>query len=1035
MSSFKIILVFVLAGALGFLLSSRLSVDLLPDSSLPVVTVSYSLPDAPPQVIEQQATGPLENVLSQISQIEEIYSISGYHQGSIELTFEKEADMAFKKFEVSSAIRQLYKKLHPQLSYPLVEFRSHDDKSKSPLLVYRINAKLEPFQIKKTAEDILAPALARIDGMHDVSVRGAQEIQLTIAYDPEKLKQFGITSGEIVGHLQTNFSSFYPGVLLTSGKQRFTIQGGKAPEHIEDIRKMMIRTDAGNYFSLDQVARVYLEASKPREYFRINGQNSVTLTLFADEGTNRLVLAEEIKSKLNELEKLLPAGFSLVLDYDDTEFLRKEIDKNLLRSVLAIGVLLIFLLVSYRNARHLLILVSGILVSLGLTALAAYFLKIQIHLYTIAGITISLGITIDNSIVVLDHLRVQGNKKIVRAILGASLTTMMALMLVFFLPEKERQNLTEFCIIVSVAIGCSVLTAIFYTPALHDAFQSLHNKQSFTIKGLRKRVRWFNGYQSVILFGARFRKSFITIFILLFGTPIFLLPAKWENHEWYNKTIGSTFYQETIRPYTDKVLGGALRLFVRNVYERNGYREPQRTQLYVQAELPNGNTLEDMNGVMAGFESYLANVEGVEKYLTQVYSGQHATISISFTKATENSSLPYILKSRLIARSLDWGGVQWNIYGVGQGFSNSAGESLPSYRVAMKGYNYDQLEAYSEILANKLLNHKRIQKVNTNERLNWGEKNVEQLVLDFSKNVSGWSAQQVTGQLQEKALRNTPVWTISLHDRQFPVYVQPDRKPLTMYELMETSLVLPDSQRTKISAMAAIRKEVTENAIHKQDRQYIRIVGFEYYGGYQFGNEYLQSMLQELKQEMVPGYTAKQSSWSWDWNKVKRQYGLILLLIVGVYFIAAILFENLKEPFYIVLTIPLSFIGLFLVFSFFDLYFDQGGYAAFIVLGGLVVNASIYIVNDFNNLHKRNYNRQVAKAVTGKMRPIILTITSTCLGLLPFMIGGQNEVFWFALAAGTTGGLIFSILIVFVFLPVLLIRISPSGSKNIKEQY
>lgn len=1019
MSPFKTILIFIIAAALGMLFISRLSVDLLPDTSLPVLTVSYSLADAPPEIIEQQATGPLENALSQVSQIKRIYSVSGYEQGTIEITFDREADIAFKKFEISSIIRHLYGKLNAEISYPVVEQRAREDESKNPLLVYRINARLAPFQIRKTAEDVLVPVIAQKEGVREVAVRGAEEIQITISYDEERLKQFGISSSAIVEQLQNEFKTFYPGALLTSGRQRFTIKGGQSPENLEAIENVMIRTVSGNYFPLKKVASVFWEESKPRQHFRINGLNSITLTIFADEGVNRFTLANELKSKIRELESALPNGFSMLEDYDDTEFLKKEIDKNLYRSVLSFGILLIFLLISYRNFRHLVILFSGILISLGLTALAAYVLDIQIHLYTIAGITISLGIIIDNSIVVLDHLRTRGDKKIVRAVMGASSTTIIALMLVLFLPEEERQSLTEFCIIVSVAIACSVVTAVFYTPAMHVSFAAPQAGRRLAVARLRRKAWLFTRYSQSILFITRYRKTFVTLCILAFGIPVFLLPATWEGREWYNKTIGSTVYQENIRPYTDKFLGGALRLFVRNVYERSGYREAQRTQLYVQAELPQGNTLDDMNRVMQGMEHYLATVTGIEKYITQIYSGQHASIAISFEKETENSSLPYILKSRLIARSLDWGGVQWNIYGVGQGFSNSSGDNLPSFNVELKGYNYDQLEQYAETMAKKLLIHKRIQKVNTNERLNWSEKNTEQLVLNFGKYVTE-SANAMTFQLAEKAERSNPSAYINLTGQQYPVYLQPIDKTPSTYSLLETALMLSDSQQVKLSSLASIRKEITANAIHKQDRQYIRMVGFEYFGSYQFGNEFLETVLAEMRAEMQPGYTAKKNTWRWNWDKAKRQYGLIVILAMAVYFLASILFESLKQPFFIVLTIPLSFIGLFLSFSLFDFYFDQGGYAAFIMLGGLVVNAAIYIINDLNNTTGNNYNRAVLKAVTGKMKPIVLTIASTCLGLLPFMVGGQNEVFWFALAAGTTGGLLFSIFVVFVFLPVVL---------------
>lgn len=234
--------------------------------------------------------------------------------------------------------------------------------------------------------------------------------------------------------------------------------------------------------------------------------------------------------------------------------------------------------------------------------------------------------------------------------------------------------------------------------------------------------------------------------------------------------------------------------------------------------------------------------------------------------------------------------------------------------------------------------------------------------------------------------------------------------------------MMSDSQQVKLSSLASIQKVITANAIHKDDRQYIRIVGFEYLGSFQFGYQFLETILGEMQKEMQPGYSAKKNSWNWNWEKARRQYGLILVLAVGIYFIVSVLFENLRQPFFIVLTIPLSFIGLFISFSLFDLYFDQGGYAAFIMLGGLVANGSIYIVNDLNNIPGKNYNRSIIKAVTGKMRPMLLTVTSTSLGLLPFMLGGQNEVFWFALAAGTTGGLLFSIIVICIFLPVVLRR-------------
>ncbi len=143
-----------------------------------------------------------------------------------------------------------------------------------------------------------------------------------------------------------------------------------------------------------------------------------------------------------------------------------------------------------------------------------------------------------------------------------------------------------------------------------------------------------------------------------------------------------------------------------------------------------------------------------------------------------------------------------------------------------------------------------------------------------------------------------------------------------------------------------------------------------------------------------------------------------------IYFICSILFESLIQPFAIIFMIPVSFIGVFLTFYLFDFNFDQGGFAAFILLCGIVVNAGLYIINDYNNFCKAKGKRQglslYIKAFNHKIIPIFLTIISTVLSLVSFVWSGQKEVFWFAFAIGAIGGLIFSIVAIVIFLPLLL---------------
>jgi hypothetical protein len=157
----------------------------------------------------------------------------------------------------------------------------------------------------------------------------------------------------------------------------------------------------------------------------------------------------------------------------------------------------------------------------------------------------------------------------------------------------------------------------------------------------------------------KYPKLFTLLVLLSFGTPVFMLPTQIPSQEWYKQTLGS----ENIRPYVDKFLGGSLRLFANNVYENSAYGKVERTLLFVQAEMLTGTTLSQMNETILKLEKYLQNVEaqekGLEKFITNIYSPQYAQVIIYFDKKSENSSLPYQLKNRLIALSLDMGGITW----------------------------------------------------------------------------------------------------------------------------------------------------------------------------------------------------------------------------------------------------------------------------------------------------------------------------------------------------------------------------------------
>lgn len=215
--------------------------------------------------------------------------------------------------------------------------------------------------------------------------------------------------------------------------------------------------------------------------------------------------------------------------------------------------------------------------------------------------------------------------------------------------------------------------------------------------------------------------------------------------------------------------------------------------------------------------------------------------------------------------------------------------------------------------------------------------------------------------------------------------------------------------------------------ISKKNQEYIKRIEFEYTGIKGIALSYLNRTLEEFNSNLPLGYRAEYKDFDSLFFKkeMKRKFFIMILaVIILIYILCAILFENLKYPLIILLIIPVSFIGLFLTYYIFNVKIDQGSFASFVLLSGVTVNAGIYLVFDYIYLTKNTNSSQfdvVLITLKGKLLPITLTIFSSIVGFIPFVINNQGTPFWYSFATGTIGGLLFSFLAILFLVPVLLI--------------
>ena len=1048
LSSFTLIVTFVCLSLIGVVLVPLLPVKLAPSRTLPGLTVSFSMPGNSSRVIEAEVTSKLEAMMARVKGIRKVNSTSDNGSGSISLELDKHADIDVTRFEVSTIIRQTWPQLPEGVSYPQISTRRSDDKASRPFITYTLNAPANPILIQQYAEENIKPVLGQLKGIYKVELNGATPMEWQLEYDSDQLSRLGITLQAVQRAINRQYQKDFLGIFSiekgAEGREWIRLVRTSTEKEMEfEPGAIQLQAEDGTMVMLDKLIKVRHVEERPQSYYRINGLNSVYLYITAEETANQLNLSGEVKHLMGELQQKMPPGYEVHISYDATEYIQKELDKIYFRTGLTVLILLLFVALITRNLRYLFLIVTSLAVNISVAVILYYAFGLEMQLYSLAGITISLNLVIDNTIVMTDHILHRRNLKAFVSVLAATLTTIGALVIIFFLDEKIRLNLQDFAAVVIINLAVSLFVALFFVPSMIDKIglekKKRRKRRRFLLRPTfmkRLTVYFTRFYQGVIYYLCRFRVIACLLLLLGFGLPVFMLPEKMEGEgkwvEYYNKVFDNPTFKDKVKPVINKALGGSLRLFAEKVYEGSYFnRDEGEVVLSVYATLPNGSTLEQMNVLIKRMETYLSDFKEIRQFQTYIYNARQANIQIYFTKENQRSGFPYTLKANIISKALTLGGGSWSVYGLqDQGFSNDVRESAGSFRVKLYGYNYDELSYWTEQLKEKLLLHRRIKEVTVNSEFSWWKDDYSEFYLDLDR--LRMEKEHITATQLFAALR--PVFGRDIYCGNVLFDSQTEQLKLSsvqgqrydVWGLVNIPFFI-DGRSYKLADFATVRKGQSPQKVAKENQQYRLCLQYEYIGSSEQGKKLLKKDLEEFNKILPMGYTAENEQDYWSWNKKdNKQYALLLIVIAIIFFTTAILFNSLKQPLAIIFVIPISYIGVFLTFYLFGLNFDQGGVASFVLLCGITVNASIYILNEYNAIRKRYPLllpvRAFTKAWNSKILPIFLTVVSTILGFIPFMVGDGKEAFWFPLAAGTIGGLVMSILGIFLFLPIFSLK-------------
>lgn len=1025
-TSFKILIIFFILTFAGFLSLKNLIVKLNPEDHPNNVTVSFSLEGASSYHLELNATSKLESIFSTIRGVKKISSISSKNNGFILLEFEKNIDLEFVRLEISNLIRQIKNQLPENLSYPSISLDKGNLQDTGSFLSYKLNADEESYEIYNTIINQVIPLFSDVSELDEINIDGINPLEYKIEYNSEILKKLSINRSDIVESIKSNIKSKSLGEI--SYDNDFIQLSIQKPHNFNWI--IPIKKVANKIIYLNQVATIKKVEQNTGKYFRVNGENAISISFVPKENVNSIELAKLIEERMLLAESAkLPKHYSITKTYDSSAYLKREINKVYKRAIFSILILLLFILLVSKSIRYLLVILLSLTANLGCAFLLYNVFNIEIHIYSLAAIAISLGLIMDNSIMMIHHIKSYKNINVFIPILSSTITTIGSVAVVFFIDNSFTLSLYDFSSVLIINLLISIVTSLFLIPTLLDKIRIRETKNNF----LRKIDRFEKYYVSAIRLSLRFKKIIIGLTIIIFGIPFFLLPKKLEKNDTYfeklyNNTFGSEWYNENARTYVNKYLGGTFRLFNDYVYESSQFRENKESKLYLRAFMEKGANDGEMNEIILTVEKYLSSFQEIEQYITRINDKNNATVEIIFNSEDQKSSFPYKLKSSLISKVVQIGGVEWNIIGVGQAFGNSDGTGEPiNFTVKAQGFNYNTLNSWMDTLRVDLEQNSRIQKVlKTSSDLSYNKPSYEyEFVLnDEFISLYNRSKSSIIDEIKFNSLSNQADFYSNINNEYIPIRLESDNSNNYDFWKIKKSPFDSISSFIKLDEAIKINKVIENQEIRKVNQEYISLLQYQYLGKKEAGNKLLKKKLDEINSVLPLGY--KFSTSEFNAFSSTNNFKLLLIILCLIYITCAVLFESLRLPFIVLSVIPISFIGVFLTFYLFDFSFDQGGLISFVLLCGIAVNSSIFILYRFKKLRSKSNDSNSLKiyieAFKQKIFPIVLSIFSTILGFIPFITDGEDEAFWFSLGVGTIGGLVFSIIGVFIYLPLFTLK-------------
>lgn len=1013
---------YMLVAVVGFLAWANIPLEMAPDLRLPAITVSYNWGSTSPEVMEQEITRRVEGVATRLRNVDQIRSVSREGRSSVTITFEKQTPVEYRILELQEYLFGLRDEFPPEVRQPNIN-RSipQEIQEQETFMAYSISGDRSKRELYQMAERQIRLKLLGIEGVSDVNIRGAEDPALTIRFNSTVTDRLGLDTGVILRKIQQDLNWQSSG-FVESGAGKLSMLVPPQFASIDDIRQMMIAVPNSNrQVRLSEIANVEIEDYPVKSLKRLNGKPALSMTFLREPGSDAIRLAEVVRDEMETIAGLMPGDVQIQLERDSTDDLREQFGDLQYQSIASLLVVFLILLLFIRRFRAPFVILGSILFSLLMSLSILFFLDYTLNVLTLAGLTVALGMIIDNAVVVFEQL----NPKLPQSrsdrlthiknelpytlvpVFGSTLTTVGIFIPLFFAMEELQLFLVPLAVALTLTLVSSVLVALSWIPySLIWLVPPTIKKQERNIK--KKLSRWINRtLLRVFYWRHKLRWFFYVALIAAFGIPLFAIDEpEWDDTYW--PEFAQTYFDN--RSEIDPWVGGLTYRFFNDTYFGTPWGGRQQERIFINIRTPQGTPIDEIDKMTRNFELIAAPyAEAFDYYETNIseYSGANIQFYIKDDYLFRNE--PYQFYSEAVFLASQTGNSAISVSGLGESHSTGFGSSsMSGRRITLRGFQYDELLNLAKDIEHRMKRSPRVREVDIHG-YGWRSSDMFQYVLDLDeeklarKNLDRGS---VLDAIQLDINPTNIFGQIELEgDR---MYLIGQNQSETNYEsdFLDRARTTGDIMFT-VNEIASLSREKTLPQINRTDQSYERTVTVDFLGPPRLATNYIESVLDEVPVPVGASIQFGGGFFSWGQSDQLDNYLLLLFLtILSVWMIVSALLESWKDPIIVIMAIPLSLIGVMMGALYHDINFDQGAIAGTLLAVGVVVNNSILLIHEKQRTQSLGIHglRSWVQVYRNKMRTVMITSLTTIGGLLPLIFIGNNA-FWSDLAVVVAWGL------------------------------